>query len=242
MPQPEPRPWAPFKSLADFEYTETAILGLLPKWIVNKQLTGLNSNWAEASRITIKNFTEMDKVLSKARKCFVQVNRDQLPSPSLIRCSQFKSDVVTANFQGKAYKFPFEYRDPWQWTLSIIQDESLAPIAMWNAVQKYHCSGDFEERIYNEPNTADTWWHVDVSRISTNSCFTFFEKISPSPSFLIMIFFPTLIFHSISGSTRAWLHDMWRNIPCYCDPHGFHARYGMPLGTEEVFWLDICPL
>jgi len=84
MPQPELRPWAPFKTLADFEYTETAILGLLPKWIINKQLNGFNSNWAERSWLTIKNFTEMEKVLSKARKYFVQVSRDQLFSPSLM--------------------------------------------------------------------------------------------------------------------------------------------------------------
>jgi hypothetical protein len=49
MPHPEPRPWAPFENLADFKYTEMAILGLLPKWIVNKQLASLNSNWAEGS-------------------------------------------------------------------------------------------------------------------------------------------------------------------------------------------------
>ena len=76
MPKPEPHPWAPFENLADFEYTETAIMGLLPKWIVNKQLAGLNSNWAEGSHLTIKNFTEMDNVLSKARKYFVQVRRN----------------------------------------------------------------------------------------------------------------------------------------------------------------------
>jgi hypothetical protein len=61
MPRSEPHPWAPFKNLADFEYTETAILGLLPKWIIDKQLGGINSNWAEGSRLTIKNSTEMEK-------------------------------------------------------------------------------------------------------------------------------------------------------------------------------------
>jgi hypothetical protein len=76
MPQPEPHPWAPFENLADFEYTETAILGLLPKWIVNKQLAGIHSNWAQGSQLTIKNFTDMDKVLSRARKYFVQVSRN----------------------------------------------------------------------------------------------------------------------------------------------------------------------
>ncbi|KAF8149987.1 hypothetical protein B0H34DRAFT_825948 [Crassisporium funariophilum] len=147
MPQPEPYPWAPFENLADFEYTETAILGLLPKWIVNKQLAGLNSTWAKESNLTIKNFTEMENVLSKARKYFVQ----------------FKSDIVTATYLGKVNEFAFKYQDPWEWILSIIQDASLAPMAMWNAVRKYYCSGNFEEHIYDEPNTADTWWDIDVS-------------------------------------------------------------------------------
>jgi Plavaka transposase len=44
-----------------------------------------------------------------------------------------------------------------------VQDESLAPTHMWNSVKKYYCCGDHEERIYDEPNTADTWWAVDVS-------------------------------------------------------------------------------
>jgi hypothetical protein len=70
MLQPELHPWAPFKCLADFEYTETAILGLLSKWVINKQLAGISSNWAEA----IKNFMEMDKVISSAQKHFVQVS------------------------------------------------------------------------------------------------------------------------------------------------------------------------
>lgn len=169
MPRSEPRPWAPFKNLADFEYTETAILGLLPKWIINKQLGGINDNWAEGSRLTIKNSTEMEKILSNARQYFVQVStRDKLPSSSPISFShwQFKSDVVMASYMGTAYSFIFEYRDPWEWILSVIQEESLAPMAMWNAVRKYYCSGDFEERIYDEPNTADTWWNVDVSLIS----------------------------------------------------------------------------
>lgn len=76
--QLNPQPWAPFKNLADFEYTETAVLGLLPKWLVDKQLAGFNSNWAiEGSRLTIKNYADMDKALLKARKYFVQVSQNQ---------------------------------------------------------------------------------------------------------------------------------------------------------------------
>ena len=106
MPQPEPHPWAPFENLANFEYTETAVLGLLPKWIVNKQLAGLNSNWAEGSRLTIKNFTDMDKVLSKARKYFVQVSRNQPLSPLLIRSDGFISSSMTVSRQLTKGKCP----------------------------------------------------------------------------------------------------------------------------------------
>jgi len=73
QPHHDPCPWAPFKTLADFEYTETAIRGLLSKTLVNQQLAGLNSTWAVESRLTIKNYTDMEKVLAKARKHTVQV-------------------------------------------------------------------------------------------------------------------------------------------------------------------------
>ena len=76
---------------------------------------------------------------------------------------QFKKETVTATYLGKSFKFVFEYRDPWEWILSVIQGESLAPMAVWNSEQKYYCTGDFEDRILDEPNTADTWWNVDVS-------------------------------------------------------------------------------
>jgi hypothetical protein len=73
QPRSDPWPWAPFQTLADFEYTETAIHGLLSKKLINKQLAGLNSTWAVGSKLSIKNYTDMEKVLTKARKHTVQV-------------------------------------------------------------------------------------------------------------------------------------------------------------------------
>ena len=71
--------------------------------------------------------------------------------------------MIAATYQGKCVKFVFEYRDPWEWILSVVQDESLAKMSMWTSVRKYYCSGSFEDQIYDEPNTAGTWWNVDVS-------------------------------------------------------------------------------
>ena len=49
-------------------------------------------------------------------------------------------------------------------------------MAMWNSVRKYYCAGDLEERIYDEPNTADAWWDVDVSsHISAKYAILFFS-------------------------------------------------------------------
>ncbi len=78
QPRSEPWSWVLFKTLADFEYTETAIQGLLSKKLVNKQLAGINSSWAKGSNLTIKNYNDMDKVLTNARKHTVQVRTIQI--------------------------------------------------------------------------------------------------------------------------------------------------------------------
>ena len=81
-------------------------------------------------------------------------------------------------------------------------------MAMWNAVQKYYCAGDFEERIYDEPNTADTWWNVDVSPHISANRYAVLIIFSSSLSFQIGIYFLIHFFRSISGLTRAWLRGV----------------------------------
>lgn len=66
LPRIEEKPWAPFRTWADFEYTETAVLGLLSKDIVNKQLF---SN----SLITLRSYTDMEQSLEAARAYGVPV-------------------------------------------------------------------------------------------------------------------------------------------------------------------------
>jgi len=39
-------------------------------------------------------------------------------------------------------------------------------VHMWNSVKKYYCEGIFEEQLFDEPNTAETWWNVDVCSYS----------------------------------------------------------------------------
>ena len=68
------RPWAPFLSLADFEYTETAVNGLLSKKTVDKQLSGFNSRWAIGSHLSIQNSKDMEAALAMACEYIVKVS------------------------------------------------------------------------------------------------------------------------------------------------------------------------
>ena len=73
-PTPQSRPWAPFWTLADFEYTETAVKGLLSEDLVNRQLVGFNEAWSiGGSHLTIHNYKDMQKSLAVARGFGIQV-------------------------------------------------------------------------------------------------------------------------------------------------------------------------
>jgi len=72
---------------------------------------------------------------------------------------------VSTTYRGQLLEFEFQYRDPWEYILNLIHDKSLASVSCWNSVRKIYCCSweGLEERIIDEPNTADTWWEVDVS-------------------------------------------------------------------------------
>ena len=72
-PQLTTKPWAPFRTRGDFEYTETAVQGLLPKHLVNRQLAGINKSWSEGSKLTIRTWADMERSLDAARQYSVQV-------------------------------------------------------------------------------------------------------------------------------------------------------------------------
>jgi hypothetical protein len=70
---PPLKPWAPFRTLSDFEYAESAVTGCLPKKIVNLQLRGMAKGWAEKSNITFKNHDDMMESLRAAREYGIKV-------------------------------------------------------------------------------------------------------------------------------------------------------------------------
>ena len=160
---------------------------------------------------------------------------------SLIKSiEQFTSTTVTGTLDGKVHSFTFEFRDPWKWILLLIQDESLAPMNMWNSVRKYYCCSNHEERIYDEPNMADTWWDIDVSFFLPQYSLKFLIFFFISQNFLRRMISHIVICLFTFGLIKALLPDACLNIRWSCILHGSHARFKMDLETVVVFWLDIC--
>ena len=78
VPTPESRLWAPFRTLADFEYTETAVVGRLSEDLVNRQLNGFCNKWSiGGSNLTIHTYKDMQKSLEKARDYGIKVSHNK---------------------------------------------------------------------------------------------------------------------------------------------------------------------
>ncbi|KAJ7744400.1 hypothetical protein B0H16DRAFT_1727331 [Mycena metata] len=105
------RPWASFRTRADFEYTATAVAGGLSADIVDSQLNGINKSRSVGSMLTIDNSADMARSLAAAREYVVP----------------FETGQISAEFEGKEYTFEFQYRDPWKWIVELVTDPLLAP-------------------------------------------------------------------------------------------------------------------
>jgi hypothetical protein len=74
-PQPTYKPWAPFRTRADFEYAESVVLSNMERKWVNVQLAGIGGEWSNSpSNITFHSYDHMEKTLSVARTYGVQVS------------------------------------------------------------------------------------------------------------------------------------------------------------------------
>ncbi|KIM88694.1 hypothetical protein PILCRDRAFT_2888 [Piloderma croceum F 1598] len=139
IPHLTTRPWVPFRNHADFEYTETAVEGLLSKKLIDCQLAGISGSWSKnGSHLTLCSWADMERSLDA-----------------------FIPGDVSASYQGVEYKFKFEYQDLWQWILSLVHDLSLADVSGFHSVRKSYCEGNFIERLFNEPNTGRAWEKID---------------------------------------------------------------------------------
>ncbi|KAG2148877.1 hypothetical protein DEU56DRAFT_729847 [Suillus clintonianus] len=140
----ESLPWAPFRNLQDFEYTEIAVRSRLSKANIDAQLQGMHNGWAIGSRITLRNHKDMERVLMAARAYVVQ----------------FQEGTVSAEYDEQTFTFKFPYRDPWEVYQSWITDPTLSQEINWYPVRKYLCEEGKDVAIYDDINTGTLWWEI----------------------------------------------------------------------------------
>ncbi|KAJ7875714.1 hypothetical protein B0H14DRAFT_2568563 [Mycena olivaceomarginata] len=143
--QPAYKPWAPFRTRADFEYAESVVLPNMERKWVDVQLAGIAGEWSNSpSNITFRNYAHMEKTLAAARTYRVQ----------------FQTGHVEADFDGVTYKFEFQYRDPWKWIVDLLSDPTLASDIHWHPVRKFLFKDGVKVQLFDEPYTANKWWNI----------------------------------------------------------------------------------
>ncbi|KAJ7823685.1 hypothetical protein B0H14DRAFT_2237484, partial [Mycena olivaceomarginata] len=119
------RPYAPWTTLSDFQYTETAVQGLLKPKFIDTQLKGMTGSWLRGQGdITLKDYHE------------------------------YRRATVKATLWGVEKKYTFFYRDPWEWIRSLVTDPSLASVTTWKSRRMFYCENGHREQFIAEPWTA----------------------------------------------------------------------------------------
>lgn len=68
------KPWAPFRTCADFEFTELMVTEGFNSNVIKKLLAGFNGKWAPESNITFQNYNDYLMSLEISRNFSVQVS------------------------------------------------------------------------------------------------------------------------------------------------------------------------
>ena len=70
---------------------------------------------------------------------------------------------MEVTYRGALKRFHFQYRDPLDWLLGLLRDETLVPFIQWHAVRKTLHTHKGVFPLYDEPETGKAWWDIDVS-------------------------------------------------------------------------------
>ncbi|KAK0209702.1 hypothetical protein IW262DRAFT_1281374 [Armillaria fumosa] len=149
QPPIDPHPWRPFASCHNFELTKF----ILDTAFTEKQMKTLfrllkpeatsNQDNPEFNIRTPKEFKE---------HWDLAVNM----------ITSFEKLTVTVSLQGSNYTYDVYQWNLWTWALDLIQDPTLEPHFVWDAVQLSKWNGQAFERFVDEPWTAQAFWDLQT--------------------------------------------------------------------------------
>ncbi|KAK0209611.1 hypothetical protein IW262DRAFT_1468882 [Armillaria fumosa] len=149
QPPIDPHPWCPFASCHNFELAEF----ILDTALTKKQMKTLfrllkpeaasNQDNPEFNIHTPKEFKE---------HWDLAVNM----------ITAFEKSTVTVLLRGSDYTYDVYRQNLWTWALDLIQDPTLEPHFVWDAIQLLKWNGQAFERFVDEPWTAQAFWDLQT--------------------------------------------------------------------------------
>ncbi|KZT33764.1 hypothetical protein SISSUDRAFT_1010687 [Sistotremastrum suecicum HHB10207 ss-3] len=77
---------------------------------------------------------------------------------------EFQLAKVSITVLGDQVDFQFYWRDPWEWMQTLVCDPTLAEEIRWYPCRKFYHDGKRKIRVYDDVDTGDLWWRVQVSQ------------------------------------------------------------------------------
>ncbi|KAH7048515.1 hypothetical protein BKA62DRAFT_680276, partial [Auriculariales sp. MPI-PUGE-AT-0066] len=144
-------PHAPFRSNADFTFSEMAVGNGWSAEAVNSVLKLLRTDWVNdlsAVQVSFRNNNDLQQSLAAARQCFIK----------------FQQSSIKVPYRGQEREIKFRFREPLDWIRTLVQDPTLVHENNLFSCKKFLCLGNEQEvRMVDEPWTGDDWAAVDTN-------------------------------------------------------------------------------
>ncbi|KAF9245417.1 hypothetical protein BU15DRAFT_85700 [Melanogaster broomeanus] len=164
QPIVDDKPWQPFVTSGDFEFSEIAHHAALSKEQTDKLLALIRRIANGEAKLTLMSHGD----LVKAWTC------------ASILMTSCEKHTVPVHHKKRDLEFEVHFRPLWDWAMDLLQDPLLAPHFTWDAQRLYKHNGTRFERFIDEPWTADRWWNVqsDLPRDSVPFAFILYADKS----------------------------------------------------------------
>ncbi|KAG1733838.1 hypothetical protein EDB19DRAFT_1896555 [Suillus lakei] len=141
-PEPNAKPWRPFRSRLEFDIAEIALEAAL-------------------------NNEQTDRLIDICRHCAAQLEKFMFKNHKDVRAkwdavsqrlTGFTKDMISIPFADKTWDFDVYYRDLWEWATDLLRDPHLFPYFHFDAQRLAKFNGQSFERFIDEPFTAQDFW------------------------------------------------------------------------------------
>ncbi|KAK0493602.1 hypothetical protein EDD18DRAFT_1107980 [Armillaria luteobubalina] len=143
-------PWHPFASEHDFELAELILHTGMNRQAQDSYFKVLKIQAGDhPSTYTINNESDLNDAWSKAEHLL----------------TMFKKEELSLQYQDETQLYDVHFQPLWEWTLNLLNDETLSPHFVWDAVKIFQLDEKTNTKmwIFDEPWTGNVLWEVQSS-------------------------------------------------------------------------------